>query len=55
MKLNKFGLMTIGHNNKLAAAKLIFIDDVKIYIVHQTPHQAFDLTAIKLSVNPPLL
>ena len=33
-------------NNKLSS--LIFIDDVRTHDVHQTPHKAFDLAAIKL-------
>ena len=34
-------------NNKLS--RLIFIDDVRrTHDVHQTPHKAFDLAAIKL-------
>ena len=42
-------------NNKLS--RLIFIDDVRrrTHDVHQTPHKAFDLAAIKLSVYSPLV
>ena len=35
-------------NNKLSS--LIFIDDVRTHDVHQTPHKAFDLAAIKLRI-----